>query len=383
MAGPERPPTLEHTMKLKVLISLFLFTLVACLSTAAHAQTFSVIHAFNGASGENPLAGVTLRGGVLYGTTDCVQNCGGAGVVYKISPMGSNWFYTPISLFSAGGYGPEARVLFGPDNQLYGTTPFGGQAYGIVFSLTPMPTICKTANCFWAEKVLYQFAGIPDGVNPGYGDLVWDSMGNIYGTTTNGGTSNHGTAYRMTKSGNDWTESIIYSFTGHDGDNPTSGVILDSNGNLFGTAEYGGANGFGSVFELTPSGNGWIETNIYDFQDDADGEYPIAGLMMDGAGNIYGATSDGGSGGGGRCLSCRRRTMAGLSPSHTVFLDSKEAVVVRAPLSRWTIQGIYTGRRSAMAPIVWEMCLSWQTRRTAGSTTLYTTSRTAPMAPSR
>jgi hypothetical protein len=170
------------------------------------------------------------------------------GTVYQLSHVGSNWIHTPISLLSAGGDNPLARVVFGPDNHLYGTT-FGGdpQGHGVGFNLTPPVSVCKTANCFWTEKVLYGFIGTPDGEEPGGGDLVWDPMGNIYGTTQNGGTSSLGTVYQMTKSGNDWTETPIYGFTGPDGAQPYAGVILDSNGNLFGTTSGGGLYGSGST----------------------------------------------------------------------------------------------------------------------------------------
>ena len=98
---------------------------------------------------------------------------------------------------------------------------------------------------------MHQFTGSPDGAGPGGGDLVWDPMGNIYGTTLAGGTSERGTVFQMTKSGNNWTETPIYSFTGPDGQEPVGGVILDSNGNLFGTTVEGGLYGYGTVFELT------------------------------------------------------------------------------------------------------------------------------------
>jgi uncharacterized repeat protein (TIGR03803 family) len=305
MAGPERPPTLEHAMKLKTLVCLSLITLIASFGAAAHAQTFSVIHAFAEPNGAFPLSGVTIRAGVLYGTTICLRgldnNCI-TGTVYQMVPVGSNWYYTPILLFSGDVETPQARVVFGPDNRLYGTTLNGGgpQGQGAVFSLTPGPTICTTANCFWVENVLHLFTGSPDGGRPGYGDLVWDPMGNIYGTTYYGGTSNRGTVFQMTKSGNDWTEAPIYSFTGPDGDQPWGGVILDGSGNLFGTTAAGGLYLGGTVFQLTyTQDSGWTETMLYNFQGPSDGQSPIAGLVRDSSGNLYGATSDGGVGVGG------------------------------------------------------------------------------------
>jgi uncharacterized repeat protein (TIGR03803 family) len=289
-------------MKLQTFVYLCLIAFVVSLRLTAHAQTFSVVHAFNGVNFAAPLSGVTLGAGVLYGTTECLNDCGGYGTVYQITPLGSNWYYAPLFLFSGrNGLGPQARVVFGPDNHLYGTTVNGGpQEEGAVFSLTPRPTICATANCFWAESVLYQFMGPPDGDGPGGGDLVWDQMGNMYGTTIIGGNSNLGTVYQMTKSGNNWNEMPIHSFTGPDGQEPFAGVILDSSGNLFGTTYGGGLYGFGTVFELTYNiDSGWTETVLYNFQNLSDGQGLDAGLVSDSAGNLYGATSHGGARGGG------------------------------------------------------------------------------------
>jgi uncharacterized repeat protein (TIGR03803 family) len=222
--------------------------------------------------------------------------------VFQISHMGSNWSYAPILIFSGqAGTVPVARVVFGPDNRLYGTTYGGGsQGWGTVFSLGPAATICKNAACSWVEKVIYEFQGSPDAGYPGLGDLVWDSMGNMYGSTRFGGTSDLGTVFQMKKSGNIWTEAPIYSFTGLDGIVPPGGVILDGNGNLYGTTGGGGAHNLGTIFELTyTSGVGWTETVLYNFQNLSDGQYPGAGLIRDSAGNFYGSTTDGGSGRGG------------------------------------------------------------------------------------
>jgi uncharacterized repeat protein (TIGR03803 family) len=272
-------------------------------STATQAQSFSAIYAFTAPGGVLPNSGVTIRAGVLYGTTLCAQypnNCG-AGTVYQVSRVGSVWAHTAISLLSVAAENPQARVVFGPDNLLYGTAALGGpHSAGGVFTLMPVATICKTANCFWPENVLHQFTGSPDGDIPGNGDLVWDPMGNIYGTTEFGGTSDLGTVFQMTKSGNGWNEMPVYSFTGPDGLGPVGGVILDSDGNLFGTTAEGGLYGDGTVFELTyVDGIGWTETVLYSFQNQSDGWFPYAGLVKDSAGNLYGTTSDGGNEGGG------------------------------------------------------------------------------------
>lgn len=280
--------------------ALTLALISSVLSTAAQAQTFNVIHNFTGGpDGGIPEAGVTIRGDALYGTA----RVGGIGygTVYQITQAGSNWQTVPISQLSNGGRTPIARVVFGPDGHPYGTTNWGGATFlGIVFDLIAPLSICKTANCFWKENVIYNFGGSPDGANPGFADLVWDSQGNIYGTTENGGPNNLGTVYELVRSGNSYSEKVIYSFSGADGANPQDGVILDSNGDLSGTTYSGGANGDGTVFKLNyVVGVGWKQTVIYNFQNGLDGALPSAGLIMDSSGNLYGATTTGCIEGGG------------------------------------------------------------------------------------
>lgn len=286
-------------------VSLFA---IACalsiLARPANAQTFSVIHSFTGGvDGSVPFAGVTLHGGLLYGTTT-YSGSNEHGTVYQIAQVGSNWITRPIFVFPGDGSGgayPQARVLFGPDGHLYGTTNGGGKYNGgVVFSLTPQLSICKTAACFWTEKTLHSFMGNPDGLGPQFGDLIWDPMGNIYGTTAYGGLSDFGTVYELQPSGNGWAESVLYSFSGPDGEYPAAGVTLDSSGNIFGAAPMGGLYGFGNIFELTYTpGSGWEETVLYSFQNSGDGEYPLGGLIFDKSGNLYGVSIEGGSGGGG------------------------------------------------------------------------------------
>ncbi len=281
----------------------FAFALALFATPAAHAQTYSVIHTFSGdpGTGSNPSAGVTIRNGILYGTTNFSMFQSGPGAVYQIQHLGENWITTTISQLSAGGYTTGSRVLFGPDGHPYGTTVQGGSNnFGMVFDLVVRATICKTANCFWTENVLYQFQGIPDGYWPGYGDLVWDKDGNIYGTTIDGGQHGYGSVYELTRSGNSYTESVVYSFTGSDGAYPYNGVIFNSTGHLFGTTVAGGSSNLGAVYELTYSpGVGWVNTVLYSFQNGSDGSDPFGGLLVDASGNLYGTTDEGGSGGGG------------------------------------------------------------------------------------
>ena len=284
--------------------------LTVVASQAAQAQTFNVIHNFFGLQdGSFPLAGLTMdAGGNLYGTASSGGN--GYGTLYRLKRSGANWVVQPLYSFSlTDGSFPEARVIFGPGGILYGTTTYGGTAnQGTVFSLRPPVSACKTALCPWAETVLYGFSGGTDGASPGYGDVLFDQAGNLYGTTSAGGlltcySGGCGTVYELTPSGGGWTESVLYSFgTGGstDGVFPSNGMIFDSAGNLYSTTFGGGSlgvGGLGTVFQLAPSESGWTENILYDFPGSAGN--PSGGLIFDQQGNLYGVTTTGGSGGGG------------------------------------------------------------------------------------
>lgn len=317
---------LERPMNLKTIVRISLITLVSLLTSVVNAQTYSVIYSFTGINGDGafPNAGVTLRGTALYGSTYEGGNQGvfGYGTVYQLNRVGAKWVSTPLFLFNGeDGNNPQSRVLFGPDYHLYGTTGEGGDlgqygGAGVVFNLTPPLSVCKTLiGCFWKQNQLYTFDGFQysGGAFPGYGDLIWDQQGNIYGTTHDGGTTNLGVVYELTPSGNSWQENVVYSFKGGtDGLYPFAGVIFDKQGNLWGTTAYGGLSNQGTVFELTyVPGVGWQKTVVHNFQTATDGEALIGGVVMDSAGNFYGTTSDGGSAGGG--------TIFELSPSGNTY----------------------------------------------------------------
>jgi len=289
-----------QTLKASRLAATAVFLLVVVAAQFAPAQTLIVLHNFTGAmDGQHPYDGVTLdRAGNLYGTA--YEGGTGAGTVYKLSHQGSGWIFSTLSTFAGGGAGPYAGVIFGANGTLYGTTSKssvnGGN--GTVFNLSPPPSICKSSFCPWTETVLYSFTGSPDGYGPGLGDVTFDSVGNIYDTTYSGG-NDYGIVYQLTPSGGTWTENILHTFGYSDGAYPYSRVIRDSAGNLYGTTWGGGTNDGGTVFEMSPSGLGWTHTVLYSFQAATDGGNPYSGLIFDSSGNLYGATSSGGSGGGG------------------------------------------------------------------------------------
>ena len=304
-----------------------LFCVLATMDTgSAQAQTYTVLHSFSGgAAGANPSAGLTKdAAGNFYGTTafggNAGGNCGqsGCGTVFKLTQHNGAWVLTTLYRFQGGldGATPAARVVFGPDGALYGTTQqdvTGGGCNllpcGTVFSLRPPATVCRAVSCPWSETVLYHFTGGADGGFPGYGDLIFDNAGNIYGTTELGGPLGLGTVYKLTHSNGGWTESVVYNFGGLDGAYPFGGMLFDRAGNLYGTTAQGGSayhppqfNGNGTIFELSPQGSGWVLSAIYCFQaNDGElpyGELPYAALTSDVFGNLFGAAS---MGGGGDC----------------------------------------------------------------------------------
>jgi uncharacterized repeat protein (TIGR03803 family) len=231
------------------------------------------------------------------------------GAAYKLIHSGTGWVVNPLYDFEGGtdGASPESRVIIGPDGNLYGTTFRGGggtcsdgPGCGTVYRLNPPPTACRAVLCRWEETVLYRFTGSADGGQPGYGDLLFDSAGNIYRTTTTGGVGNNGVVFKLAKSNGSWMESVVYSFTGgQDGGAPYAGVIFDAAGNLYGTTVGGGSNQGGTVYELTPSGSGWAEHTLHSLQSQTDGAYTTAGLIFDHAGNLYGAAQAAGPNSGG------------------------------------------------------------------------------------
>ena len=179
---------------------------------------------------------------------------------------------------------PYAGLIQGGDGNFYGTTYFGGASnLGAVFKVTPSGT----------ETLLYSFAGGSDGQHP-YAGVIQGSDGNFYGTTYQGGAGGYGTVFEITPSG---TETVLYAFAGgSDGANPEAGVIQGSDGNFYGNTLQGGANGLGTVFKITPGGT---ETILHAFAGSSDGANPGANLVQGSDGNLYRSTGAGGSGGFG------------------------------------------------------------------------------------
>jgi uncharacterized repeat protein (TIGR03803 family) len=258
-----------------------------------------VIYNFTGITdGAAPYGDLVIdQSGRLYGTTysgganTCITQ--GCGTVFELLPTKSGWKQKVIYTFAGGddGFGPFAGPVFGSDGSLYGTTNRGGsetcsQSCGTVFQL-------KHINSRWKESVLHSFSGENDGGAP-YSGVILDSHGNLYGTTSAGGTIGFGTAFELKHQRGVWTEVVLYSFgEGFAGDAPLGSLVLDSGHRLYGTTSAGGKTGAGAVFELSHSPSGWSTTVLYDFSF-TDGDTSTAGLVLDNAGNLYGTTSQGG-----------------------------------------------------------------------------------------
>jgi uncharacterized repeat protein (TIGR03803 family) len=272
--------------------------------------------------GAEPASGVTFdQAGNLYGTTTIggpSSACGlfGCGTVFKLTHgSGGSWTESVLHGFCsftncADGKVTFAGVIFDGAGNLYGTTPDGGNlsqclghGCGVVYELTPK------ADGSWKAEILHRFTGGRDGARP-QDSLLFDGNGNLYGATAGGGNlTRHcefgcGVVFELVPdSHGGWKEKVLHSFAGGGGSGffPFASLVLDKAGNLYGTALFGGdlrlcsANGCGVVFELTPNSNGgWTETVLHRFLDHPGAE-PGAGLILDAAGNVYGATSGDGS----------------------------------------------------------------------------------------
>jgi len=264
---------------------------LAMLATASvQAQILKTLYNFNGTpDGALPVGGVVRIGNSFYGTT---AN-GGAdslpGTVFKVDLKANE---TTLYSFSGSpdGYVPLAGLIKDSDGNLYGTTAYGGlYGFGTIFEVS------KTG----VETVLYSFSGYPaDGVYPQAG-LVRDAAGNLFGTTQYGGpgscqingfTEGCGTVFMLSNTG---VETVLHGFVSGttDGQLPIARLLLDAAGNLYGTTCHGGTQGNGTVFKVTPGGT---ETVMYSFAGTPDGSCPLAGLILH-AGIFYGTTYQGGA----------------------------------------------------------------------------------------
>jgi uncharacterized repeat protein (TIGR03803 family) len=251
-------------------------------------QGFRILHNFAG-NEQSPQAGLAVDASAnLYGTT--VGGAHGSGLAYEVSASG---IFFPLYSFLGGvnGQNPLPEVI-GPEKALYGTADGGiqncgssGTEYcGVVYRLRPSPVVCLAALCSWTEDIIYRFAGNTDGWRPN-GNLVFDTMGHLYGTTERGGAYGQGAIFELTPSNHGWSERVIYSFTGgSDGGQPDQ-LLVSPDGNLRGRTYSGGA-GSGVIFELLRDGGGWTEQVITNWH------HAGGHLRQDSFGDLYGLADE-------------------------------------------------------------------------------------------
>ena len=319
---------------------LVAFVAILILTSTASAEwKEKVLYSFQGGTdGATPAGGVVFDKAMnLYGaTTDGgANNCSpvaACGTVYQLAPpakKGDAWTETILRVFqgkaSNDGELPAGGVIIDASGNIFGTTAYGGSGdcvllgikggCGTVYEFSPP----ETKGGAWTYAILYSFKGGNDGYLP-IGDLVFDTAGNIYGSTEFGGGKGTtcdpgyyqycGTVFKLSPpktKGGKWTEQVLHSFAGSpDGGNPNGGLALDSKGNIFGTTAIGGSTdcqgpGCGTAFELKPptkAGGKWAEKILHHFTDGDDGAGPDGGLIFDAGGRLCGVAVSGGTGQG-------------------------------------------------------------------------------------
>ena len=344
--------------------------LVMVASSASAEWKEKVLYSFQGLpnDGSYPAGGVVFdHAGNLYGaTTDGgANNCPGiaqCGTVFQLQAPAQNggaWTENLLYVFkgvnSNDGNTPVGGVIFDQAGNLYGTTAYGGTGNcmlfgsrvgcGTVYEMTPP----KQKGAAWTEIVLHSFQSGKDGYFP-WGDLTFDSKGNLYGATQYGGGYGScnapyyqycGTVFKLSPpktKGGKWKEHVLYAFkSGKDGANPNGGLVFDGEGALYGTTVYGGSTncktdggvGCGTAFELAPDKRGasWTENQLHNFADyQKDGAGPNGGLAFDAKGGLYGTTSGGGGTENGVIFELAKSGGQWVETVLRTFLDGRDSM---------------------------------------------------------
>ena len=270
--------------------------------TLACPGTETVLYRFQGSTdGAIPGYGdLTFdKAGNIYGTTTeggdqgaCFEDIPDCGVVFQLAHSGSNWTENVIHTFTGppDGVYPFSGVIFDSAGNLYGTTAVGGNGGGFI----PPGIVYSLAAPDWSESILHNFPGDASEGDDPVGGLILDSAGNLYGTTVAGGPGQgSGTVFSLTTAGNNF--QVLYTFPyNENGIGSYASLVMDSAGNLYGTTVANGLYGYGNVFMLSPSQNGWTYTSLYDFTGGNDGASPYSSVFIDANGNLYGTASLGG-----------------------------------------------------------------------------------------
>jgi uncharacterized repeat protein (TIGR03803 family) len=260
-----------------------------------------VLYRFTGqGDGANPQGDFVLdQAGNIYGTTllggstTCFY--GGCGVIYQLTPSGGAWTQTVLysPQLDGPGYAPTGGVILDGAGNLYGVFGAGGQDLsGAVYELS-------RSGSNWTEQTLYLFTGGYDGGRP-VGGLIFDSTGDLYGTTTSGGdpVNANGTAFELSPVAGGWNFNAFYLFCCYTIVQPADKLRIDSAGNLYGTTVANGNYNDGTVYRLSYSSSGWTSTSLHNF-DGNDGSGPMSIVVSDANGDFYGTAAWGGSSGTG------------------------------------------------------------------------------------
>jgi uncharacterized repeat protein (TIGR03803 family) len=266
-------------------------------SLQGNAITEALIFSFS-AGNDGPYGGLGRdKAGDFYG----VAYGSGNGVIFDVSSSGSGYVLKRLYVFQGGyvdGQSPNIGLVRDESQALYGTTQDGGEVRycnppggcGVAFKLTP-------SRGGYKSTILYRFQGGADGANP-TGGLIADASGNLYGTTLNGGpgpmcSDGCGTVFKFTPSSGGYIESVLYTFQGGSNGQGPGNLTMDASGALYGVAR-GGTYDDGVVFKLRPSDSGYLEDTLYSFKGGTDGAFPSSPIVIDKAGNLYGTVEIGG-----------------------------------------------------------------------------------------
>jgi uncharacterized repeat protein (TIGR03803 family) len=262
--------------------------------SAIYSWDATVLYRFSSGDGAYPQGDLIFdRAGNIYGTT-VVGGSANRGEIYKLAPSNGRW--TENTLYSAQGASdgkfPWGGVLFDSAGNLYGSfSENGPYGYGALYQLSP-------SGSGWNERTIHGFSFHGDDGAIPQGGFMQDAAGNLYGTTMHDATGG-GTVFEMVSSGGTWSYNFLYGFSGGIDVGPYDKLLMDAAGNLYGTTFGDGQYGYGSVFKLTRSSSGWTYTSLHDFTGGSDGANPMCVLVMDSSGNLYGTASGGGASGAG------------------------------------------------------------------------------------
>jgi uncharacterized repeat protein (TIGR03803 family) len=320
-------------------ISIVAVMFMAAGACGARGQSLTTLGTFDGVNGSGPNGSLIIdANGNLLGTASG-GGASGYGTVFELQNTGSGYAATPavvVDLTLADGRYPSAGLTVDASGNLYGTGVVGGTAQGTAFEIQ------KTGSSYAsAATVLANFGVGSAGAQP-RGGLLIDAGGNLLGTTYYGGTSGDGTVFEIQKAGSGYAAAptTLFNFSGTNGIAPQAGLVADANGNLFGTTYFGGSSipanggyGYGSVFEIPKTGAGYASTptTLTSFNG-TNGSEPTANLIVDANGDLFGTTRFGGPAGDGTVFEIQNTGSGYLSaPTTLAYFDGTDGSDLGGP----------------------------------------------------